>query len=197
MNLRHRVSPIRPVRALAASPKKISKGVGWWVSNGAIFVCAQFDGDALSQIRIEFHKETARIPSLKNSKLPGRNFINPDTLDRLRAMDALFIRSTSVYPRQRLTFRDQDVGGLLICSKRPTRFDLDNCVASIKDWCEPAQKRGRGWGVGLVEDDSKLNVFAVHAAHTGRTLDHSVLILQPWHSIKDHMVGFMGKAFKL
>ena len=160
-----------------------------------MFVSALFNGDTLSQIRIEFHKETARIPSLKNSKLPGRNFINPETLDRLKAMDALFLRSTRVYRRDRLSFAGQEVGGILICSKRPTRFDLDNCVASLKDWCEPPTKRGRGWGVGLVDDDSKLNIFAVHAGQVGRTLDHSILILQPWDIMRDQVAAFINKTF--
>lgn len=171
------------------------KGVQWWVVNGDIFVSAIFQGDELSCVRIEFHKETSRIPSLKNSKIPGRNFLNPDTLDRLKAMDALYNRSTRVYHPKGLSFGKRAVVGLLVCNKRPTRFDLDNCVAAVKDWCEPSSKRGRGWGVGLVEDDSKLNVIAVHAADLGLSLDHSVLVLKEWSSMASRFSKLMSNLF--
>ena len=160
-----------------------------------MFVSAIFEGRDLSSVRIEFHKETARIPSLKNSKIPGTNFLNPDTLHRLKAMDALYTLSTRIYSPTPLSFGDRPVAGFLVCSKRPTRFDLDNCIAAVKDWCEPRSKRNRGWGVGLVEDDSKLNVMAVHAADLGLSLDHSVLVLKDWGSVAPMLSGFLTKLF--
>lgn len=171
------------------------KSLNYWVENGDVFVSAIFNGGDLSCVRIEFHKETSRIPSLKNSKLPGRNFLNPETLNRLRAMDALYLRSTRVYNDSNLSFGDQKVMGLLVCNKRPVRFDLDNCVAAVKDWCEPATKRGRGWGVGLVDDDSKLNIIAAHAEDLGLTLDHSLLILRPMADVQGTFKGWINKLF--
>lgn len=185
----------RATRGTPNAKPKQRKNLAEWVLDGDIFVSATLEMGELSSIRIEFHKETARIPSLKNSKLPGRNFLNPDTLNRLKAMDALYWRSTRIYRPQTLSFGDRPVAGLLVCNKRPTRFDLDNCVAAIKDWCEPATKRGRGWGVGLVNDDSRLNLFAVHAADIGLNLDHSLLVLKEWEEVGPLFKSFATRMF--
>lgn len=148
-----------------------------------VLVDADHDKQGLKRLRIEFHGELSRIPSLKNSKLPGRNFINPDVLQRLKAMDGLFQRGAEPYRRKGLAFGDAEVLGVLVCPKRKVRFDLDNCAAAIKDWCEPPTKRLRGWGVGLVNDDSRLNVVVVRAEHVGLDIKHSLLILRRWSDV--------------
>lgn len=165
------------------SSRSCRKGALWWTTQSEVFVSADVRGDELLALQVEFHGELARLPSLKNSKLPGTNFLNPDTLDRLKAMQTLFERSALVYPRQRLKFASERILGLLVCSKRKTRFDLDNCAAAVKDWLEPATKRGRGWGVGVIEDDSQLTIFPVHADQYGKRVDYSLLILKPWRLV--------------
>ena len=159
------------------------KGIAYWVYQSKVIVSTRHSGNRLSSVRIEFQGEIARIPSLKNSKIPGKNFINPDTLHRLKAMDALFWRAYS--SEKRLTFGSDQVVGLLVCSKRATRFDLDNCAASVKDWLEPATKRARGWGVGLIDDDSQLTIFPVHAHQVGKNPSASTLILMRWEDVGD------------
>lgn len=169
------------------------KGALWWMAHGEVFVSAKISQGILLALQIEFHGELSRIPSLKNSKLPGKNFINPDTVDRLVAMQALFDRSALVYPRKQLRFDSERVLGLLVCSRRRTRFDLDNCAAAVKDWLEPPTKRGRGWGVGVIEDDSQLTVFPVHADQYGRNINYSMLILKPWQLVEPSFRVFSEK----
>jgi hypothetical protein len=160
-----------------------TKGLAYWVHQSEVFVSADHDGCGLASIRVEFHGELARIPSLKNSKLPGRNFVNPDVLQRLKAMETLYHHGAEIYKKKGLAFGDREVVGVLVCPKRKVRFDLDNCAASIKDWCEPPTKRMRGWGVGLVNDDSRLNVLAVRAEHVGLEINYSLLVLRRWSDV--------------
>lgn len=160
------------------------------MTQGEVFVSADVRNQELLSLQVEFHGELSRLPSLKNSKLPGKNFVNPDTLDRLRAMQTLFERSSLVYPRGQLKFANERIWGLLVCAKRKTRFDLDNCAAAVKDWLEPQEKRGRGWGVGVIDDDSQLTIFPVHADQFGKKLDFSLLILKPWRSVEEEFRRF-------
>lgn len=171
------------------------KGAAWWIHSGSVFVSANLEGGFLSSLRVEFHGELARLPSLKNSKLPGKNFINPDTLDRLQAMQVHFERSARVYPSKALHFQKEPLVALLVCSKRKTRFDLDNCAASVKDWLEPNTKRGRGWGVGVVEDDSQLTVFPIHASQYEKQIEYSLLLVRRWADVQGDFRRFSESAF--
>lgn len=166
----------------------LRRDVGYWISHSEVFVSVDMTGGTLNRVHIEFHGECSRIPSLKNSKIPGKNFLNPETLNRLRAMDALYLRASAPWDRKRLCFGDRQVVGLLIMGKRKVRFDLDNCAAAVKDWLEPPTTRGRGWGVGLIDNDAALTIFPVHSNHLGKTTAHTTLVLQPW----DHV----GPSFK-
>lgn len=157
-----------------------TKGLAYWIHQSQVLVSADHDAAGLSSVRIEFHGELSRIPSLKNSKLPGRNFVNPDTLQRLKAMETLYLNATAIHKGQRLSFGDANVLGLLVCPKRKVRYDVDNCAASIKDWCEPSNKRRRGWGVGLINDDSALHLMAVRGDLIGLHYGFSLLVLRRW-----------------
>jgi len=171
-----------------------TKGIGFWVANSEMAVSAEADDRGLAAVRIDITGELSRIPSLKNSKLPGRNFINPDTMQRLKALDVLYFQAVAARLGS-LSFGTEEVLGLLICGKRPVRFDLDNCAAAVKDWLEPATKRGRGWGVGLVEDDARLNILPVRGELTGLDVRRSVLILRRWVDVKRSFATFASEAF--
>lgn len=178
--------------------KTAGKPVEYWLNNSEMFVTASFDSFGLSAVRIDLCGALARIPSLKNSKMPGKNFLNPETLRRLRAMDTLYQHAALPYRGRALAFKDEEqVVGLLICSKRAVRFDLDNCAASIKDWCEPHDTRNRGWGVGLIGDDAKFTVFPIRAEQSGKELHKSTLIIRRWADVGQSFVQWADTEFAL
>lgn len=138
------------------------------------------------ELRIEITGEAARIPALKNRKIPGLNCPNPDTLARIAALDALFYRAVTASEIRTLNlFGSSKVWVVLICGNRNRRFDPDNCFSTIKDWLEPRTKlvgkgRARGWGIGVIEDDSQIAGLAVRAADVGLDTKDTTIVIKPF-----------------
>ncbi len=151
-------------------------------------------------VHIEFHGELARIPSLKNSKIPGKNFLNPDVEARLIAMTELF--NAQIYEQGsaeyfKLKFGTNKVSALVICGKRSNSFDPDNCLSSVKDWLEPRLMRGktRSFGVGLVDNDRFITGYSLHSWQTGLEHSHSTIILRPWESVRRDAISFIKQHY--
>lgn len=117
----------------------------------------------------------ANIPSLKNGKLPGRNFINNNVKQHLQALTWLFNCNYNKYGHFP-TFGDTNVFMMVVLGNKSKLIDDDNCLAAVRDWLEPPTKSGidRGWGIGLVNSDRYVTGAAVSyrvvRGEEGRTL---------------------------
>lgn len=155
----------------------------------------------VQRVKLELSGPIAHIPSLKNSKLPGRNFINPETAARLRVMDFVYKQSIAKTGlRAPVTFGKNEVALIVICAKRKVSFDTDNCLATIRDWLEPGTKmvgkgRARGWGVGLVENDRQIRGMALYDKDIGLRLDKSIVVVQRFDSSQDQLTDFVHHVF--
>lgn len=155
----------------------------------------------IERVKLEFSGPIAHIPSLKNSKMPGKNFTNVETMARLKVMDYVYKQSVAKsgihFP---VNFGKDDVALILICAKRKVAFDTDNCLATIRDWLEPPTKkvgkgRTRGWGVGLVDNDRQIKGIAIYDRDIGLTLDKSIVVIQRYDRTKDRMTDFVHDVF--
>lgn len=104
------------------------------------------------------------IPSMKNSKIPNTNFLNPNILCRIKALDILFKRLLRTILSNSFPTKES-ISLIILNGKRNVNFDPIGCLETIQDWLEPDTKKVgksgiRGWGVGLIENDSQV-VFGV------------------------------------
>lgn len=152
-------------------------------------------------IHIEFHGELAQIPSLKNSKITGKNghsFTNPVVRAKLDAMDHLFLMEVQKAGFKRWKFGAERVQILLHVAKRNRKFDEDNAMSTVKDWLEPHTKlvgrtagnRDRGWGVGIINNDHLAHGFPVTDAMLGTERDHTEIIIRPLNDMREAIANF-------
>ena len=144
--------------------RKLTKSelVKKYVSESRCFITASPLIVKPEKIHIEFHGELSRIPSLKNWKLPGKNFVNPDVMARIQAMDILYQKAHQELKAPVFNFEDEPISVLCICGKRPRTFDPIGCAETVMDWLEPATqlkgraKKPRGWGIGITKNDKHI-----------------------------------------
>lgn len=151
----------------------------------------------LSQVHMEIFGSLAEIPSLKNSKIPGKNFTNPKVLAKLKALDILY---AAALKELSLTYHPQFSDGVVVLTLRLpdcSRVDEDNAVASVKDWSEPKAKkvgkkviRPRGWGIGLVENDRNIRGYPVFGKDIGQKLNHTIIRWRRFSEVKETVKGF-------
>jgi hypothetical protein len=140
-----------------------------------------------SPIRIIFYGALAKIPSLKNSKLPGYNFHSPSTTAKLRAMTDMY--DTAVYERQRVIkgyhrgFHDDEIYLQVILGKG-ARTDEDNAYAAVRDWLEPKHKNNRAWGIGISDNDKFVTGEARHAERLGLNISYTIITIRPYIEVK-------------
>lgn len=154
----------------------------------------------LDKVVIKLSGRAARIPSLKNNKIPGTNFTAPDTMARVRELDALFMQATGYYLPAKTPgwcFGAEKVFCTLICGKRGNGFDVDNCFTTIKDWFEPWTKKvgkgkQRGWGVGIVENDRQVQGIALNGYAVDYHGEDSFIVVQRLESIKDAILTMIS-----
>lgn len=156
-----------------------------YMQNSEMFLSSSVNGlGSASFVAIRLRGDAARIPSLKNRKIPGLNVPNPDTMARIAVLDALYWRSAP----PALTFGKERVHLTLISGARKVRYDIDNCFTTIRDWCEPAFKRvgkgkHRGWGVGLVANDSQISGIAIEAKDLGSLTADTFVVIRRWNEV--------------
>jgi len=153
----------------------------------------------------------AAIPAIKNAKhlatsktyengmlkTAVRFVIDTEALAKVQAMDALFKRETG---EQLVNFGEQRLWVMLVCGKRKTRFDPDNCFATVQDWLEPPEKgvsnkrKARGWGVGVTPDDKHIAGLCIRAEHLGITTEESTIIIQRWSDCGERVNAWLRSA---
>jgi hypothetical protein len=147
---------------------------------------------ALKNMVIRLDGAAARIPSLKNAKLPGKNFINPDVTARLRALDALY---AGVIGHKRPSFGKQLVWMTLILGARKSSYDSDNCYAAVCDWLEPHSKivggKARGWGAGIVPNDKLICGLHIPADYLGLVGTHTTILLERLEDVRVPLGAFL------
>lgn len=132
------------------------------VTESEMDVSVHHTGDVLRRVIITLRGSLAAVPSLKNSKIPRTNFTNPAVMGKIKAMDQLFLSSGE----KNLSFGAERVHVLIrLASQGHT--DRFNAMETIADWLEPKTKkvgkRERGWGIGLINDDSQVLGFPYRA----------------------------------
>ena len=150
---------------------------------------------------IELSGPIARIPSLKNanrSSATSRSFMATDVKARLRVMDDLYREKMG---QLQVSFGEIPVWVLLITGERSRAFDEDNCMACVRDWLEPSEiekggsRKSRGWGIGLVKNDSQVRGFAIPSSETGLPSPHTTIILRPFEAMRKSVEEFVTRSF--
>lgn len=155
----------------------------------------------LEAVHIELHGTAARIPAMKNSKLPGKNFINPEFLARIKGMDVLFNHAAKKQGIESLTFGHEPVICAVICGHRPRDFDALNVAETVADWLEPAckpvgrAKAKRGWGIGLIENDSQITMLSTKACHLYLQCEYTRIVVRRAATIGESLAQFVASIF--
>ncbi len=148
-------------------------------------------------LRIDLFGDLANLPSLKNNKLPGTNFLNGKTLTYLKLFTQAFYAQIH---NLNYTFKDKPVFMLVSCAPRKRHFDLDNCFASACDLLEPSSKmvgmkraRPRGWGIGAVENDNQVTGLAVKAQDFGLNFDRTSIFIKSTMSVRKPLIELINE----
>lgn len=144
---------------------------------------------------LQIYGTLSNIPSLKNAKLPGKNFLNGKVLGKLKALSDLYERTYAATP-YRLNFHDQKLWVVAVLSNATKANDEDNVFAAIKDWLEPRARvlkkkkviKDRGWGIGAIVNDRQVNGFAIKTAATGVDSDYTRIIIRPWTAARKNVL---------
>lgn len=161
-----------------------------------------------SIVRIRFTGKISKIPSIKNNKRiiyrDRRPYvvISENAQNHLAAMDILFHRAQQRANIKRLSFKDIEIFMLVACSSKGRSFDPINMCETICDWLEPSSKMNgnsksrRGWGVGIIENDSQVTSLAVHQHLIGGDSSVTEITILPFDATKLHLINFI-KGIKL
>jgi hypothetical protein len=145
------------------------------------------------KILIKIYGQAANIPSLKNSKLQGKNFTNPNYLKRIKALDVLFHLGAIHKDIPRFLDNEQ-ICVIVINAKRNTNFDPIGCLETVQDWLEPNSKKvgrkklNRGWGIGLIADDKQAIGLSLRS-----DLNYSIISVQPYKYIESLINTFISE----
>lgn len=139
--------------------KKIS--IAEYIAGSQIKIKVKLSDKKKSELKFlcfEINGLLANIPSLKNAKIPGHNFINPDVKNKLAAITSCYLKAAKSveykFPAGQKVFISA-----IITNK--SRADHDNILSSIKDLLEPMvkNKKNRQFGLGVVQNDKLANGF--------------------------------------
>ncbi len=150
-------------------------------------------------VLIRWDGRLAEIPSMKRGKLPGKNCLNPTVLAKVRAMDALF--AVQAHGRN-LGFGANFVRVVTVCGERSHSFDLPGVEETVLDWLEPPTKpvgkkrAGRGWGCGLIANDSYVAPTTRHAWQLGLSTRCSLILIEPWNRVEQEEVQGLTTALR-
>lgn len=135
-------------------------------------------------VHIAFRGPAAHFPSLKNQKIKGTNILRSDAKARLMVATNFVMSGMHDFPFKRAK-KGQKMFCLILCAYRKNSFDEDNFATTVKDWLEPRiiRKKDRGWGVGLVENDKDVAVFAVKKTKDWTKFDTTNIFLLPIKSV--------------
>lgn len=167
---------------------------------------------APESVAMKLNGAIAALPSIKNSKQMigdkdkegnGRLIISNEYRARLKALDFLYkeaVFKATCKLNARLTFGKAPVWVTLICGNRKVRFDADNCFGSVQDWLEPNEKgvknktKKRGWGVGLIDDDSQITGLCIKAKDLGWTTTSSFIFVERLERKREDLLTFLSST---
>lgn len=135
--------------------------------------------------QIELSGAIAKIPSLKNQKIPGRNFISNKAQGHLRAMTDLYRFRTS---GAQLSFPPETDVYCQVIIAQGSRVDEDNGYAAIKDWLEPPENRN--WGIGIITDDKFVTGEARHCRRIDENFDRTLITVRLLSEVKKAVKDF-------
>lgn len=153
------------------------------ISPGGLSVFPVLVGKRVAELCIVLQGSCASIPPLKNSKIPGTNFLNPRTRGKIKTLDAAWWAAVFSKPEHQPLrgWRWEEKVLVQVLLSKTTRADADNAMATVRDWLEPPTKsvgrRQRGWGIGLVGNDSQIISIAMHQADLGIKLEQDVTFI--------------------
>ena len=151
-------------------------------------------------VYIEIHGALAQIPSLKNNRQFGG--IDFRTLAAIRALDSMFAKAIAEQniSQSKISFGSEMIHIAIIAGGRATANE-DNAMTTIKDWLEPRTKaigrknrRDRGWGIGLIQDDIQARGYALKASDVGLSQNYTAISIQPWATIQEDAMNFMARC---
>lgn len=144
-----------------------------------------FDPSKLTALAITLDGDAAKVPSMKNSKLPGKNFINPEAKARVVGLTTLYRDKASHISAR---FGKEPVFLVVIHGDRKTAYDADNALTTIRDWLEPSTKEKggtttqRGWGIGVLDDDRFcVGAMSLQWSQLGRKDNRTQIIIMRRH----------------
>lgn len=163
-----------------------------------------------ASVSIQISGELAILPILKNRKLPprfpGQVILNPGALDRIMALDLLFAEHLErSSPPGEPVFISRilcPVSVVIIMSDSQTA-DRISVLETVQDWLEPAEKkvgsskkkpgRDRGWGIGLIANDSQVIGSSYRASDIGPASDSARILIRPFREVKDLAVQYIAR----
>lgn len=161
-------------------------------SDMKIFNLFDFNTNDSIYLRIAIKGLLAKLPSLKNGKMPGKNFLNLQTKYKLVALTHFFNKRID----RVVKFKPKETLYCFVMLPNGSRLDEDNGYASVKDWLEPRfkAKKDRGWGIGVVENDRYITGEARHAERLDIKTECAEIILRPYSDVKEKSIKFLNFA---
>ena len=205
-------------------PLKVIRGARWgtpargsmtrselremYIRDSEIFVLHESgNGPKPDPLVIELHGELAAVPAMKNSnRMRGSGGFGLDkrTLAKLEALDILWDREMQdrAIP---ISYGTEHMHCVLINGERDYSFDSDGCATTIKDWLEPREKhsgkrgegksKGRGWGIGVVDNDAHVTCYPLYSWQTGLGRNHTTLIIRPWEAVRKESLALVSAHY--
>lgn len=156
----------------------------------------------------------ARIPSLKNSRsifsFKGKDGTPKVGFSKSVISEAWVQAATVLFQEAMLKAKrgavqyDGKVSGFVIHGKRSNSFDVDNATSTLQDFLEPQEKlvgsaknkKARGWGCGLVQDDSLVRLFPLRAEDFGlRGITNTIVILTSFENVAHEIYKLFSAHF--
>lgn len=152
-----------------------------------------------NRIWIEIRGKLANIPAIKNNRNPRFPGIDRIILAKMRSLDAMFAREAKRQglSHEALRFGKTKVFVSIITAASNSGLNEDNVLTSIKDWLEPRtkqvggkNKRARGWGIGLIDDDITARGIAVKSEDLDSPAPYTRIVIEPFTAVKESLVSF-------
>lgn len=181
------------------------------VLKSRIEIVTSDDSEVPQWTYLSFFGPIAKVPSLKNNKnafafiKDGRAKVgmSKSVMSEAWVRAATILFEKALFAAGRKPFRYEcKVSGFAVHGTRPKSFDVDNATTTLQDFLEPREKEVgktkivnnkpkksiRGWGCGLVSDDTNVRLFPLLAADFGfNTVETTVLIITPFEHVKEHI----------
>jgi hypothetical protein len=167
------------------------------ITGSEMFATAYWEHDGrLAWVHIELRGKLAAIPSIKNQRFNG--IPNTTNVDKVKALEFLFRHEME--KQGVAAFGDAPVFVSLLIGKKGRRSDPDNALTTVKDWLEPREKpvgrkkHSRGWGVGVVNNDSQITGFACRAADVGLPDECTTIDIIPVERVREKILTLIAGA---